>query len=143
MWFDGTYLISAHKGTSITTYTINANEQISPLTYAIVNSENNLAYEWFFTNFKNTFGEREDKCIVLDRHEYIIHRVEIIYLGVTHGACIFHLYNNSKSHYKVRQSWNKKLFSLKLQKPIQSKNLKGTWKNLTKLIRILDHIYWK
>ena len=54
---DGTYLTSAHKGTLITTYTMDANEQIFPLAFAIVDLENNLAYEWFFKNFKTTFGE--------------------------------------------------------------------------------------
>ena len=39
-------------------------------------------------------------CIILDRHEGIIHGVEIIYPAVTHGACIFHLYKHLKSHYR-------------------------------------------
>ena len=42
---DGTYLTSAYKGTLITTCTMDANEQIFPFVFAIVESENNLAYE--------------------------------------------------------------------------------------------------
>ena len=64
---DGTYLTSPYKGILITTCIMDANEQIFPLAFAIVDFENNLAYEWFFTNFKNTFGEREDMCIISDR----------------------------------------------------------------------------
>ena len=89
---------------------MDANEQIFPLEFAIVHSENNLAYELFFTNFKNTFGEREDMYIVPDRYEGIIHEVEITYLDVTHGACIFHLYNNLKSHYKGEAKLKQEVF---------------------------------
>ena len=39
-------------------------------------------------------------CIISVRHEGILHGVEIMYLDVTHSVCIFHLYNNLKSHYK-------------------------------------------
>ena len=42
---DRTYWISTHKGTLITACTMDANEQIFPLAFAIVDSENNLAYE--------------------------------------------------------------------------------------------------
>ena len=97
---DGTYLISAHIGTLITTCTMDTKEQIFPLAFAIFDPENNLAYEWLLTNFKNIFGEKEDMCIVSDRHEGIIHGAEMTYPSVTHGACIFHLYNNLKSHDK-------------------------------------------
>ena len=107
---DGTYLTSTHKGTLITACTMDANEQIFPLAFAIVDSENNLAYEWFFKNFKTTFGEREDMCIISDRHEGIIHGVEITYPAITHCACIFHLYNNLKSHYKYEVKLKRVVF---------------------------------
>ena len=38
--------------------------------------------------------------IILDKYEGIIHGVEVTYPDVTHDTCIFHLYNNLKSHYK-------------------------------------------
>ena len=89
---------------------MDANEQIFPLAFFIVDSENNLAYEWFFKNSKTTFVEREDMYIILDRHNGIIHGVEITYPDVTHGACIFHLYNNLKSHYKGETELKREAF---------------------------------
>ena len=89
---------------------MDANEQIFPLAFAIVDSENNLSYEWVFKNFKTTFGEREDICIISDRHEGIIHEVEITYPHVTHGACIFHLYNNLKLQYKGETKLKREAF---------------------------------
>ena len=56
---DVTYITSAHKGTVITTCTVAVNEQIFPLVFAIINSENNLAYEWFFRNSKTPLENKK------------------------------------------------------------------------------------
>ena len=45
MVVDGTFLEATNRGTLITTYTTDANENIFALAFAIVDSENNLAYE--------------------------------------------------------------------------------------------------
>ena len=89
---------------------MDANDQIFPLAFAIVDSKNNLSYEWFFKNFKTTFREREDMCIISDRHEGIIHGVEVTYPDVTHGACIFHLYNNLNLHFKGEAKLKREAF---------------------------------
>ena len=49
-------------------------------------------------------------CIISDRHEGTIYRVEITYPATTHGACIFHLYNNLKSHYKSEAKLKREAF---------------------------------
>ena len=90
---------------------IDANKQIFRLEFSILDSENNLSYEWFFKNFKTTFGERENMCIISDRHEGIIQGVEITYPDVTHDTCIFHLYNNLKSYYKGEAKLKREAFS--------------------------------
>ena len=48
--------------------------------------------------------------IISGRHDGIIHRVEITYPAATHGACIFHLYNNLKSHYKGETKLKREAF---------------------------------
>ena len=95
-----TFLEVTHRGTLIIACTKDANENIFALAFAIVDYENNLAYEWFFKNFKRSFGEREYMCIILDRHEAIIHAVKVVYPNITDGACIFHLYKNLSLYYK-------------------------------------------
>nr|XP_009762213.1 PREDICTED: uncharacterized protein LOC104214256 [Nicotiana sylvestris] len=43
-----------------------------PLAYGIIDSENDVAWSWFFEQFEEAYGERENMCIVSDRNESII-----------------------------------------------------------------------
>ena len=63
-----------------------------PLAYGVVDTENDCSWTWFFENFKNAFGERENMCIVSDRNESIIKSVSIVYPNVplivhAYGIC--------------------------------------------------------
>ncbi|XP_047267661.1 uncharacterized protein LOC124898081 [Capsicum annuum] len=50
--------------------------------------------------FKCAFGERDNMCIVSDRHESIIKAVGVIYPCIPHFACIWHLWNNVCTNYR-------------------------------------------
>ncbi|XP_075108833.1 uncharacterized protein LOC142180684 [Nicotiana tabacum] len=57
MVVDGSFLKAAYKGTILTACTQDgAVGKILPLAYAIVDSENNKSWEWFFVKIKGTFG---------------------------------------------------------------------------------------
>ena len=62
-----------------------------PLAYGVVDTENDCSWTWFFENFKNAFGERENMCIVSDRNESIIKSVRIVFpnVPIMHGYDIF------------------------------------------------------
>ncbi|KAH0675294.1 hypothetical protein KY285_023095 [Solanum tuberosum] len=45
---------------------------ILPLAYGVVDTENDCSWTWFFEQFKNAFGERENMCIVSDRNGSIM-----------------------------------------------------------------------
>ncbi|XP_019264068.1 PREDICTED: uncharacterized protein LOC109241751 [Nicotiana attenuata] len=76
---DGTFLKSAYRGTLLIASTQDPAGNILPLAYAIVDSENNASWEWFFTRFKDEFGERDGMCIVSDKHEGIENAVATLY----------------------------------------------------------------
>nr|XP_016433399.1 PREDICTED: uncharacterized protein LOC107759910 [Nicotiana tabacum] len=81
---------------------------ILPLVYGVINSENDVAWSWFFEQFKEAHGEMENMCIVSDRNENIIKYVSRVYQTVPHFACIWHLWNNiykkfKKSHSKLSE----------------------------------------
>ncbi|XP_016477960.1 uncharacterized protein LOC107799368 [Nicotiana tabacum] len=81
---------------------------IMPLAYGIVDSENDAAWSWFFEQFNEAYGERENICIVSDRNESIIKSVSRVYPTVPHLAYIWHLWNNvykkfKKSHSKLSE----------------------------------------
>lgn len=67
---------------------------ILPLAYGVIYSENDASWTWFFEQFKEAYGERENMCVVSDRHNSIIKVVSIVYNNVQHYACIWHLWAN-------------------------------------------------
>ncbi|XP_019256282.1 PREDICTED: uncharacterized protein LOC109234669 [Nicotiana attenuata] len=84
--------------------------QILPLAYAIVDSENDASWEWFFVQFRETYGQREGMCIVSDRHDGIWRATSIIYLEVPHCACMFHMWNNIKTNFRKSQKQIKEVY---------------------------------
>nr|XP_016435696.1 PREDICTED: uncharacterized protein LOC107761918 [Nicotiana tabacum] len=74
--------------------------QILPLAYAVVDSENDASWEWFFVQFRETYGQREGMCIVSDIHDGIWKATSIVYPKVPHFACMFHLWNNIKTNFR-------------------------------------------
>ncbi|XP_075091652.1 uncharacterized protein LOC142171847 [Nicotiana tabacum] len=63
---DGSHLKSAYTGTFVSASTLDG------AAYGVVDSENDVAWLWFFEQFKVAYGERENMYIVSDRNESII-----------------------------------------------------------------------
>ncbi|XP_059289260.1 uncharacterized protein LOC132042748 [Lycium ferocissimum] len=57
---DGTHLKSTYEGTMLIASTLDPGGSILPLAYAIVDSENDASWTWFFERFRIAFGEREN-----------------------------------------------------------------------------------
>ncbi|KAH0705587.1 hypothetical protein KY290_010277 [Solanum tuberosum] len=81
---DETFLKGAYKGTLLTANTLDAAGSILPLAYAIVDSENDASWRWFFEQFRDAFGQRLEMCIVFDRHASIIKATSRVYDEVPH-----------------------------------------------------------
>ncbi|XP_075091665.1 uncharacterized protein LOC142171859 [Nicotiana tabacum] len=81
-----------------------------PLAYAVVDSENDASWEWFFEMFRQAFGERERMCIVSDRHASILKGASIVYPEVSHCVCIFYLWNNIKKQFKKNHDRLREVF---------------------------------
>ncbi|XP_070004150.1 uncharacterized protein [Nicotiana sylvestris] len=69
---DGTLLKSVYRGIMLTTNTIDAAGTIFPLAYAVVDSENDASWRWFFEQFKKAYGERPSMCVVSNKNESIL-----------------------------------------------------------------------
>nr|XP_009596272.1 uncharacterized protein LOC104092383 [Nicotiana tomentosiformis] len=105
---DSSNLKSAYTGTFVSAGTLDGVGHIMPLAYGVVDSEKDAAWSWFFEQFKEAYGERENMCIVSDRNESIIKSVSRVYPTVPHFTCIWHLWNNvykkfKKSHSKLSE----------------------------------------
>ncbi|XP_019262296.1 PREDICTED: uncharacterized protein LOC109240126 [Nicotiana attenuata] len=107
---DGSFLKSTYRGTILTASTQDAEGQILPLAYAIVDSENDASWEWFFVQFRETYGQRERMCIVSDMHDGIWRATSIVYPEVPHCACMFHLWNNIKTNFRKSQKQIKEVY---------------------------------
>ncbi|XP_075077962.1 uncharacterized protein LOC142164251 [Nicotiana tabacum] len=106
---DGTFLKSTYRGIMLTTSTMdvavnyfltNNVGTILPLAYAVVDSENDASWKWFFEQFKQAYGERTSMCVVSDRNESILKATSIVYPGVPHYSCMWHIWANIKAKFK-------------------------------------------
>lgn len=69
---DGTHLKGKYGGCLITASAQDGNYQIFPLAFAIVDGENDLSWEWFFTQLSKLVPNHEDLVFVSDRHASIL-----------------------------------------------------------------------
>ncbi|XP_074341829.1 uncharacterized protein LOC141679222 [Apium graveolens] len=98
---DGTFLKSAYGGTLLVAATQDTGGRIVPLAFAVVDSENDLSWEWFFTKFRKAYGGREDMLFVSDRHESIIKGASKVYHEVHPTNEIFFEVHNKEKKYMV------------------------------------------
>ncbi|KAH0736956.1 hypothetical protein KY290_035661 [Solanum tuberosum] len=108
---DAAHLGGAYKGTFVSASTLDGAGCIFPLAYGVVDTENDCSWTWFFEQFKNAFGERENMCIVSDRNESIMKSVSIVFPNVPHCACIWHLWKNVCSNFKRSKNTLSDIFS--------------------------------
>ncbi|XP_009793013.2 uncharacterized protein [Nicotiana sylvestris] len=97
---DGTFLKSAYRGIMLTTSTMDAAGTIFPLAYVVVDSEKDASWKWFFEQFKQAYGERPSMCVVSDKNESILKATSIVYSGMPHYSCIWHIWTNIRSKFK-------------------------------------------
>ncbi|XP_059285912.1 uncharacterized protein LOC132039450 [Lycium ferocissimum] len=125
MVVDGSFLKAAYRGTILTACTLDVASEytvsrflslngscrnILPLAYALVNSENDASWGWFFMQLKNTFAVREGICIISNRHDSIQNATLIIYPEVPHCFCIYHLWNNVKDLFRKNKEKARPIF---------------------------------
>jgi hypothetical protein len=77
---DGTFLSGKHHATLLTAIAVDANNQILPVTFAYVESENNDSWPWFLTLIHTrVVGNRERVCIILDRNASLLHALDVLH----------------------------------------------------------------
>nr|XP_016450534.1 PREDICTED: uncharacterized protein LOC107775321 [Nicotiana tabacum] len=104
---DETFLKSAYRGIILTASTMHEVGTILPLTYVVVDSENDASWKWFFEQFKQAYGERPSMCVVSDRNESILK----VRASTDHIHTVLHAlrhmnetYENHCSPYYTRES---------------------------------------
>lgn len=99
---DGTHLYGKYRGTMLVAVGVDANDQLFPLAFAIVEGENNDSWGWFMACIRMRVTQRADLCVISDRHRSIIAAMNDDHLGwgpghAHHRFCIRHLASNFHS----------------------------------------------
>lgn len=91
---DGTFLKGPYLGTLLLATTQDGNFNIFPLAYAVVDTENDVSWEWFFRQLSCVIPDDESLSIISDRHKSIGKAIGRVYPRATRGVCTYHLHKN-------------------------------------------------
>ncbi|CAL9025821.1 unnamed protein product, partial [Prunus brigantina] len=97
---DGTFLKGKYRGTLFVATCKDGNNQIYPIAFGVGDSENDASWNWFLTKLRGAIGDINDLVFISDRHESIRKAISTIFPDAHHGACIFHISQNLKNHFK-------------------------------------------
>ncbi|XP_062105306.1 uncharacterized protein LOC133816962 [Humulus lupulus] len=98
---DGTFLTTRCGGTLLCAMGQDANKQIYPIEFSVVDSENNDSWLYFLLRLKEAIGEVENLVFVSDRHTSIASALTKNFPEAHHGACIHHVSMNIRAKFKI------------------------------------------
>jgi len=102
---DGTHLYGKYKGTLLVATGVDANYQIFPLAFALVEGESIESWCWFMSCIRMHVTQRLGLCVISDRHAGIIAAMNSDNVGFKepmayHRFCVRHMASNLKNHVK-------------------------------------------
>jgi hypothetical protein len=99
---DGAFLKTKYGGQLLCAIAMDANSQLYPLAFGVVDSECHASWIWFLRRLREAIGEDvPNLAFKSDRHVSIIHVVEVVFPGIPHGACYHHLQLNVQHKFKT------------------------------------------
>lgn len=105
---DGTFLKGRYPGVVLTAITIEGNNHVYPIAFAVVMKENNDYWEWFFEKLRDhVVGIDHEFVLLSDRHKSIIQAVPKILPKACHMYCAQHMsvkYGNAKVRYLLKEA---------------------------------------
>ncbi|XP_013617202.1 PREDICTED: uncharacterized protein LOC106323662 [Brassica oleracea var. oleracea] len=102
---DGTFINSKYKWTLLTELAQDGNFQIFSIAFAVVDTENDDSWYWFFTQLKLLIPDDEGLAIISDMHNSIGKAIRNVYPLVARGICPHHLYKNILGRYKGKDAF--------------------------------------
>lgn len=96
---DGTHLLGKYKGVLLTASGQDANFQVFPVAFAVVDSENDDSWRWFLEKLSKIIEDSSDLTIISDRHGSIYTAKDDWYPQSHHGACLVLLQRNVQGRY--------------------------------------------
>jgi hypothetical protein len=76
LWIDGTFLTGKYRLQMLIAIGVDGNNQLVPIAFSFVESENTDSWYWFLKRVKvAVVREREDVCLIHDRHPGILRAI--------------------------------------------------------------------
>ncbi|XP_013718396.1 uncharacterized protein LOC106422114 [Brassica napus] len=97
---DGKFLKSKYKGVLLVATALDGNSNLYHIAFAVVDSENDRSWDWFFRQLKVVVPDERALAFVSDRNNSLCKGLENVYPLSQHGICIHHLLNNVVTHYR-------------------------------------------
>ena len=109
---DGTHLKSKYKGILLTTTATDAQGQLFPLAFGVVDAENDENWLWFLRKLYHALMQHVSQLfdapnaltILSDRQKGLLEGVENVFPLAAHGYCLKHLEHNLKSRHNHPES---------------------------------------
>ncbi|KAK4255705.1 hypothetical protein QN277_008669 [Acacia crassicarpa] len=98
LYIDGCHLSGPYLGTLLVASTYDADNNLYPLAYTIVNGETYEDWSWFLRNLKEFIGSLQI-TIVSDRHNAIVGAVREVFGGSRHTFCYRHIKENFSAEF--------------------------------------------
>jgi len=99
---DGTHLFGKFLGCLLTASCQDANFQIFPIAFAVVDSETDESWTWFMNKLTEIIKDGPDLTFVSVRNQSIFKAVSIMFNQAHHGACLVHIRRNVKGRYRKK-----------------------------------------
>ncbi|XP_038888768.1 uncharacterized protein LOC120078560 [Benincasa hispida] len=97
---DGSHLKGKYKGAMLVVVSMDGNNQLYPLAYAIVDNETDQSWKWFMSNLKCSIGEPDNLVFVSDRIVSIDNAIRAFFSTTFHGLCTWHIEQNLVTNFK-------------------------------------------
>ncbi|XP_060972587.1 uncharacterized protein LOC115717985 [Cannabis sativa] len=99
---DGSFLKTRYGGKMLCALVLDAGSHIFLIAFAVVDSENHNSWTYFMRKLKEAIGDVKNLAFVLDRHQSIVHALEIVFPNAHHGgACYHHIIMNVNHKFKI------------------------------------------
>ncbi|WVZ11151.1 hypothetical protein V8G54_015681 [Vigna mungo] len=99
---DGAFLKGRYGGELLTAVARDANDQMMPLAYVVVEVENKETWKWFMELLIEDLGG-PDFCssltLISDQQKGLLHAVDDLLPGIAHRYCVRHLYANFRKKF--------------------------------------------
>ncbi|XP_047335801.1 uncharacterized protein LOC124939366 [Impatiens glandulifera] len=98
---DASFLKHKVRGQLLVAIALDANEQLYPVAFGVVDLENNNSWTYFMQQLRLTIGSVPNLIFISDRHPSIANALSAVFPKAHHSACTYHIKMNIVAKFKT------------------------------------------